>query len=352
MTSRPRLATTRAVSAATVSASTRSRAAGSSGSTMVRPLGLGHHLGGDGEHVPVGQLQPGPPDRLQQQAGQVVPGADLGHPGQRHHQQGGPFTGAPPGRLQGRLGQGGRVLDGPHQRRDDQRLQAEGGHVAGLAGVDGVEHEGVGQPGVEAGHPRADTSAPQAGSSLSAMPLTGAPPTIGVTATTRQGAASTAARIPGTARMGAIDTTGLDGQIRTPLAVARASVTPGAGRASSTPWKRTARTGSRAWRPTQYSWNPRSRGPSGPSTSTRVDPLVAHWHQPHRHAEAVAQLGRGLRQGGALGQQPGPEQVGGDVAVPEGEPAGLAQPDQRLAGVPGLAGQAPARSSSASPARV
>ncbi len=94
---------------------------------------------------------------------------------------------------------------------------------------------------------------PQAGRSLSAMPRTGAPPMIGVTATVWAAAFWMAARIPGTARMGAIDTTGLEGQRMMPSAPAMASSSPGAARARSIPAKVMRSTGSRAWRATQYS---------------------------------------------------------------------------------------------------
>src|SRR3954451_22490180 len=62
--------------------------------------------------------------------------------------------------------------------------------------------------------------------SRSAIPATGAPPTIGLTPVTTARQAETASRMPGTARIGPIETTGLDGQIIMTSAPAIASATP------------------------------------------------------------------------------------------------------------------------------
>ena len=71
--------------------------------------------------------------------------------------------------------------------------------------------------------------------SLSAIPASGAPPTIGETPTTGPRRAATASRTPGSARIGAIETTGFDGQINRTSASAIASRIPGAGLACSIP---------------------------------------------------------------------------------------------------------------------
>ena len=70
----------------------------------------------------------------------------------------------------------------------------------------------------------------------SAIPRTGAPPMMGETPTTGPAAARSASRMPGMARIGAIETTGLLGASSTASALVRASVTPGAGFAESAPW--------------------------------------------------------------------------------------------------------------------
>ncbi len=86
------------------------------------------------------------------------------------------------------------------------------------------------------------------------MPRTTAPPTIGATPAMRAGEDSSAFRSPGTPRIVPTDTTGLDGASRTASAAAKASVTPGAGRAASTPIC-TKAAGSRTARcRTHHSW--------------------------------------------------------------------------------------------------
>ena len=104
--------------------------------------------------------------------------------------------------------------------------------------------------------------------SRSAMPASGRPPTIGEIPTT--GLRATASLSPSTARIGPIETTGLDGQITTASARSSASPTPGAGVATSTPSKRMALTSSRAPRSTQYSWKCRSISCPTETTSSRV----------------------------------------------------------------------------------
>ena len=69
---------------------------------------------------------------------------------------------------------------------------------------------------------------------LSAGPFSAFPPKRGLTATTRR-AAATASRMPGTARIGQMESGGLEGAITTRAAAAMASRTPGAGRAAAAP---------------------------------------------------------------------------------------------------------------------
>ena len=68
-----------------------------------------------------------------------------------------------------------------------------------------------------------------------AGPLTGAPPTIGLTPTTRRARRASASTMPGTARIGPTEVTGFDGHTTTRSASASASSTPGAGRAPAAP---------------------------------------------------------------------------------------------------------------------
>ncbi len=93
------------------------------------------------------------------------------------------------------------------------------------------------------------------------MPRTGAPPMIGESPTTGAEAAATASRMPGTARMVPIETTGLDGGKRMTSASARASSTPGAGLAVSAPTGTIASASTAACSLTQYSWKWMARVP-------------------------------------------------------------------------------------------
>ncbi len=74
--------------------------------------------------------------------------------------------------------------------------------------------------------PSALTSSPSAASIRSAGPLSARPATIGETAATRiprRRASAMASRIPGTARIGAMETSGFDGQITIASAPASAA---------------------------------------------------------------------------------------------------------------------------------
>ena len=138
------------------------------------------------------------------------------------------------------------------------------------------------------------------------------------------------ARIPGTARIGPMETTGLLGATRIRSAAAIASATPGrAGRprcrpdvtASAAGWARSR---------TQYSWKCTARRPPGACVvgdgDVGLDPVVGHRQQPQ--ARVAGQPARGqrrghLRQRVAGVQQLGADQVGAEVAVAEGEPGRL-----------------------------
>ena len=86
-------------------------------------------------------------------------------------------------------------------------------------------------------------------------PFRTSPPTIGLTATTGASVASSASRIPGTARIGAIDASGFDGPITIARAPAIAPSASGLGAACSAPRNSRPSTAPAAcWR-IMNSWN-------------------------------------------------------------------------------------------------
>ena len=156
--------------------------------------------------------------------------------------------------------------------------------------------------------------------------------------------AATMAPMPPVSSTGAIDTIGLEGQITMRSAVAKASATPGAASADSTPAKRTARTGTSWWRPTKYSWNPTSRCPVGVDHDyPGLDALVAHGQDPDGHVPAASDLVGDRRQRRPFRQPGGAVEVGADIAIPQAEPteSPLAVGPQFAHGRPGLTDQAP-----------
>ena len=74
--------------------------------------------------------------------------------------------------------------------------------------------------------------------------------------------------MPGTARIGPIETNGFDGQRTIASAVSRAAATSGLGRAASIPAKATSSTSGAWWSRTKYSWN--ASQPSGVRTRVRT----------------------------------------------------------------------------------
>ena len=120
-----------------------------------------------------------------------------------------------------------------------------------------------------------------------------------------------------------------------------ASSTPGPGRASAAPSKRTSETATSWWSLTKYSWNPTSSPPTRRMPGTQW--IVGDGKQPDPHSEAVGQLGGDAPEGGALGEALGPIEVGGQVLVAEVEPGDAPEPAQGLHHPPGLTRQAPPR---------
>ena len=106
------------------------------------------------------------------------------------------------------------------------------------------------------------------------------------------------ARMPGTARIGPIETTGLLGATRIRSAVADASVTPGAGRAASMPTRTTASASGRGVQPhpvlLEVDGPPAAGGRSVGDGDVGLDPVVGHRQQPQRGSPASQ---RGQRRG-------------------------------------------------------
>src|SRR2546430_838012 len=83
--------------------------------------------------------------------------------------------------------------------------------------------------------PSGETARPRTRMRAPAGPLTAAPPTIGLTPTTGAVVERSASTMPGTARIGPMEVTGLEGQTMTTSAVWIDSTTPGAGPALGAP---------------------------------------------------------------------------------------------------------------------
>src|SRR5205814_1338346 len=114
------------------------------------------------------------------------------------------------------------------------------------------------------------------------MPRTGAPPMIGDTPTTGAPPRTSASRSSVTARIGAIDTTGLLGATSTTSASASASSTPGAGLAASAPTKTNRSAGSSARYRIHHSWKCSARPPVTTWVSTRSS-VAGSSRTPGRH---------------------------------------------------------------------
>jgi hypothetical protein len=138
---------------------------------------------------------------------------------------------------------------------DEVRSLRPGSRAQGL--IHGVEDEPVDPPCIAPANGSGARLRPSEMSIRSIRALSALPPTIPLTATTgtpRARARSTSSRIPGTARIGPIDTIGLDGPMTTARAASNVAATRSLGRDDSMPAKRTSRT-SGAWRRwTKYSW--------------------------------------------------------------------------------------------------
>ena len=159
--------------------------------------------------------------------------------------------------------------------------------------------------------------------SRSAGPFTGAPPTIGLTPTTRSRRATSTSRMPGTARIGPIEITGFDGQITIVSACSErlehARRGPGRRRRPS---KRTARTGDSARSPTNHSCIASSSvRPPSRSTVMRVrTAVVGHRQQLHVELPRARDLARDVGERRTRAEPLRAEQMGREVVVAEPEP--------------------------------
>ena len=114
------------------------------------------------------------------------------------------------------------------------------------------------------------------------MPRTWSSPMIPETPTTGARVATSASRIPGTARIVPTETTGFDGGTSTTSASLIASSTPGAGLASSIPIGTTAVRGTAAWWPDPVLLEvhrPALAGVGVVDDDVGLDPVVAHRQQ-------------------------------------------------------------------------
>ena len=133
--------------------------------------------------------------------------------------------------------------------------------------------------------------------------------------------------MPGTARTGAIEASGLDGPITIARARAIASSTAAVGRACSAPRNSSPSTGPAARSRIMNSW--KLRQPAGPR-DPRAHGLVAHRQHARAHAEARGQLCEGVGRRASGGKHPRALDAPGEIAVPEVEPHVRPERPQRV----------------------
>ena len=127
--------------------------------------------------------------------------------------------------------------------------------------------------------------------------------------------------MPGTARIGPIEMTGFDGHSTIASAASIASSTPGAGRDSVAPSKRTATTGGCARSRTNHSCMCSSRVAPASPTVIRVrtgSSLIGSSRNVRSHGPTISAVTVGERRAGA--QAAGAVEVGREVAITEPEP--------------------------------
>ena len=173
----------------------------------------------------------------------------------------------------------------------------------------------------------------------SAGPFTARPPISGLTATHGTRRCASASRSSRTARIGQTETYGLLGASRIRSASAIASSTPGAGRAASSPSKRTASTSSRCPRATNHSWN--GNVPAGVSSQVRSRSSVAGSSRAATPS-AVASRAVTAESGSPDAQRLCSHEMEPEITVAEREPVLAAERADRLERLPGLAAPPPA----------
>ena len=161
-------------------------------------------------------------------------------------------------------------------------------------------------------------------------PFSDLPPINGLTATIGASAASSASRMPGTARIGPMLATGLDGPITISSAISIARPTSSViggvvGAAKLDPFER--RLG------VLEDQVLLEVPPLALRLHVGLDGLVAHRQDERVEPERGRDLARDAGQPVALVQQRRSQQAGGEILVAELEPVGRADPDQLLEGV-------------------
>ena len=147
------------------------------------------------------------------------------------------------------------------------------------------------------------------------------PATIGLTPTTGtpvRRRSSRRSRIPGTARIGPIETIGFEGARTTSSAVRIAASTSGVGRAAEGD-------GADGWLLTKPDEVLLELESTGIGVDDGPDGLVAHRQDSRRHSKAALEVKGDLRRSAARQELLGPHQVGRDVPVPEPKPRRLAE---------------------------
>ena len=173
---------------------------------------------------------------------------------------------------------------------------------------------------------------------------------MGEIATTRSRRATSSSRMPGTARIGPIETSGFDGAITTISALRSASITPGAGRADSSAHETHRRHGHVVLASHEVLLE--AELALAVDRESSLDLIVGHGDEPQPESPRPGDLGGDLGQRRSLGHAVRAIQVRGEVSVAEPEPRCARRRSQRpdvgiaIEGahrLPGLADESPAR---------
>ncbi len=239
----------------------------------------------------------------------------------------------------------GRVVG--HDRREDDGLDAEGGDRRGLRRVRVVDEERVDEPAIVAGDARGARLAAQGDRHPVRRPSQRPSPDEG--RDRRHPDAPAAGRLEEGPHPGHGEDRGHGDERVRRADDDRAGALDGSadlrvGRASRRRRTRSPDVGA-WWRRTKYSWKGSQRPPSGRGSAR----LVRHGGDGRCDAQGALDVEADCGEAHPFPEATGPVDVEGQVAVAEGEPVGHAAAS--TADAPRLAGEAPARSRSASPAR-